>query len=302
MSTEEISLVSPQNGINSQLLFQDDPLRFNCTGPPPQQQQQRRVGDPKTRELTGFIDDNKLFSSTTTATATSTAGSDRYFPSHHHHHHQDFPRNVYQREPQGTSGDDTDGEDDEDDEEDDEEEVDDVDGGDGDHENGVDVLVAAIDCNSKNTNCNNNNCSGTISNASNSVHLDKIGNGNAKPKHLSSFGKWKENLFFFKASLFPSSLLVLFVVACLGISGEMVKDGIGGGGGLGQTGNNAVTIAEADGEMYYSQYLQGTGGSGSGGKDMCVENGCGFSGRKEVSAFSSESGDSLRAILSDPVT
>lgn len=274
MSTEEISLVSPQNGINSQLLFQDDPLRFSCTGPPPQQQQQRRVGDPKTRELTGFIDDNKLFSSTTTATATSTAGSDRYFPSHHHHHHQDFPRNVYQREPQGTSGDDTDGEDDEDDEEDDEEEVDDVDGGDGDHENGVDVLVAAIDCNSKNTNCNNNNCSGTISNASNSVHLDKIGNGNAKPKHLSSFG----------------------------ISGEMVKDGIGGGGGLGQTGNNAVTIAEADGEMYYSQYLQGTGGSGAGGKDMCVENGCGFSGRKEVSAFSSESGDSLRAILSDPVT
>lgn len=274
MSTEEISLVSPQNGINSQLLFQDDPLRFNCTGPPPQQQQQRRVGDPKTRELTGFIDDNKLFSSTTTATATSTAGSDRYFPSHHHHHHQDFPRNVYQREPQGTSGDDTDGEDDEDDEEDDEEEVDDVDGGDGDHENGVDVLVAAIDCNSKNTNCNNNNCSGTISNASNSVHLDKIGNGNAKPKHLSSFG----------------------------ISGEMVKDGIGGGGGLGQTGNNAVTIAEADGEMYYSQYLQGTGGSGAGGKDMGVENGCGFSGRKEISAFSSESGDSLRAILSDPVT
>ncbi|CAK7339983.1 unnamed protein product, partial [Dovyalis caffra] len=279
MSTEDMSLVSPQNGINSQLLFQDDPLRFNCTGPPPQQQQQqqqqRRVGDPKTRELTGFIDDNKLFSST----ATSTAGSDRYFPSHNHHHNQDFPRSIYQREPQGTSGDDTDGEDDEDDEEDDDEDVDDVDGGDGDgdHENGVDVLVAAIDCNSKSTNCNNNNCTGTINNANNSVNLDKIGNGNAKPKHLSS---------------------------SFGISGEVMKDGIsGGGGGMGQTGNNAVTIAEADGEMYYSQYLQGTEGSGGGsGKDMSVENGCGFSGRKEVSSFLSESGESLRAILSDPVT
>ena len=94
---------------------------------------------------------------------------------------------------------------------------------------------------------------------------------------------------------------MLFVLVCLGISGEMVKDGIGGGS-LGQTGNNAVTIAEADGEMYYSQYLQATEGSAAGGKDMGVENGCGFSGRKEVSAFSSESGDSLRAILSDPVT
>lgn len=109
------------------------------------------------------------------------------------------------------------------------------------------------------------------------------------------------NSLFSKLSLFKFSLLVLFVLVCLGISGETVKDGIGGGS-LGQTGNNAVTIAEADGEMYYSQFLQATEGSGAGGKDMGVENGCGFSGRKEGSAFSSESGDSLRAILSDPVT
>lgn len=78
-----------------------------------------------------------------------------------------------------------------------------------------------------------------------------------------------------------------------------VKDG---GGSIGQTGNNTVTIAEPDGDMYYSQYLQATEGSGGAGKDMGVENGCGFSGRKEGSSFSCESGESLRAILSDPVT
>nr|TKS16541.1 hypothetical protein D5086_0000021890 [Populus alba] len=175
------SFCAPQNGINSQLLFQDDPLRFNCTGPPPQQQQQRRVGSQK-------LGNSPI-----------------------------FPRNVYQREPQGTSGDDTDGEDDEDDEEDDEEEVDDVDGGDG-------------------------------------------------------------------------------------ISGEMVKDGIGGGGGLGQTGNNAVTIAEADGEMYYSQYLQGTGGSVLVERIWVWKMAVDFLEGRRFQHFSSESGDSLRAILSAPVT
>jgi hypothetical protein len=69
---------------------------------------------------------------------------------------------------------------------------------------------------------------------------------------------------------------------------------------------NAVTIAEPDGDLYYSQYLDGSSGlaaSSSGHKDVVavVDNGCGFSGRKDVSV-SSESGESLRAILSDPVT
>lgn len=64
---------------------------------------------------------------------------------------------------------------------------------------------------------------------------------------------------------------------------------------------NAVTIAEPDGELYYSQYLQGTEtASASGHKDVVMDNGCGFSGRRDVSC-SSESGESLRAILSDPV-
>ncbi|KAI3757776.1 hypothetical protein L6452_05319 [Arctium lappa] len=64
---------------------------------------------------------------------------------------------------------------------------------------------------------------------------------------------------------------------------------------------NAVALVDRDGELYYSQYLHGGEGSGAGLKDVMVENGCGFSGRKDVS-YSGESGDSLRAILSDPLT
>lgn len=64
---------------------------------------------------------------------------------------------------------------------------------------------------------------------------------------------------------------------------------------------NAVTIAETDCEEYYSHYLQGSEGSASVQKAMAAENGCGFSGRKDV-IYSSESGESLRAVLSDPVT
>lgn len=65
--------------------------------------------------------------------------------------------------------------------------------------------------------------------------------------------------------------------------------------------HNAVTIADANGDLYYSQYLHGLEGSGSGQKVVGVENGCGGSGRKEGS-YSTESGESLRMILSDPLT
>ncbi|KAF7147054.1 hypothetical protein RHSIM_Rhsim03G0152600 [Rhododendron simsii] len=65
--------------------------------------------------------------------------------------------------------------------------------------------------------------------------------------------------------------------------------------------HNAVTIADANGDLYYSQYLHGLEGSGSGQKGVGVENGCGGSGRKEGS-YSTESGESLRMILSDPLT
>ncbi|GJU13373.1 U-box domain-containing protein 62-like protein [Tanacetum coccineum] len=67
---------------------------------------------------------------------------------------------------------------------------------------------------------------------------------------------------------------------------------------------NAITVADPTGEMYYSQYLQGVEGSGSGAgfKEMLVENGAGFSGRKDGSSTSAGSGESLRTILSDPLT
>lgn len=64
---------------------------------------------------------------------------------------------------------------------------------------------------------------------------------------------------------------------------------------------NAVPLVDRNCELYYSQYAHGPEGSGRGLKDNVVENGCGFSGRKDVS-YSSESGDSLRVILSDPLT
>ncbi|XP_071707419.1 U-box domain-containing protein 62-like [Rutidosis leptorrhynchoides] len=64
---------------------------------------------------------------------------------------------------------------------------------------------------------------------------------------------------------------------------------------------NAITVADPGGELYYSQHINGVEGSGSGIKDVLIDNGCGFSGRKDVSS-SSGSGDSLRTILSDPLT
>ncbi|MFS7958333.1 putative U box domain, Zinc finger, RING/FYVE/PHD-type [Helianthus anomalus] len=64
---------------------------------------------------------------------------------------------------------------------------------------------------------------------------------------------------------------------------------------------NAITVADPNGELYYSQLFNGVEGSGAGFKDMLVENGCGFSGRKSGS-YSGGSGESLRTILSDPLT
>ncbi|XP_071732248.1 U-box domain-containing protein 62-like isoform X2 [Rutidosis leptorrhynchoides] len=65
---------------------------------------------------------------------------------------------------------------------------------------------------------------------------------------------------------------------------------------------NALALVDRNGDLYYSsQYLHGTEGSGLGAKDPTVENSCGFSGRKDGS-YSGEPGDSLRKILSDPIT
>ncbi|XVF81979.1 hypothetical protein PTKIN_Ptkin16aG0006100 [Pterospermum kingtungense] len=272
MSAEEISL---QNGLN---VFQDDPIRaFNCGAPATT----ARPG-PKTRELTGFIDD-KMFSFPSSQPPefrssnifAAAAAADRRDPPNHHH------RSWGNSAVGGSanSGDDESDGDDVDDEDEDEDDDDD-DGGDGDENSNKNTNI-----DDHNKNNRNNSRNETVNNAG-SGNPDKMGNG--KAKHSFVGGSCRE---------------------------LVVKEG---GNGVGQgvrernsNYQNAVTIADPDGDIYYTQYLQGgegSGGSGGGGgngqKDIVVENGgggCGFSGRKDVS-FSNEPGDSLRAILSDPVT
>lgn len=229
MSSDEIAL----NGLNTQLVFQDDPLRsFNC--------QQHRVGDPgpKTRELTGFIDD-KMFS----------VDRDRYFrpqPTMFTEHHPERRDPPQAREWSGNatspSTDESDGEDDDVDDDEDDDDVDEAEKNNNHNSN------------SNVTNCNNNNNSTNCGILT--AGVEKMGNG--KAKNQQNFGK-------------------------IGNAGQNVNNGA------------IVTVAEADSDVYYSQYLQqGTEGSSGSGQKECVavDNGCGISG----------SGDSLRAILSDPVT
>lgn len=174
MSSEEIGLVPDQriqNSLSSPLVFQDDSLRFNCGAP------QRRVGDPgpKTRELSGFIDE-KMFA----------LESDRFFTSPA----ADFRRNVYgdcsdRRDPPDTrnwngngstttpSGDESDGDDDEDEDEDDDD--DDVEG---DAE--VEELVGVDDGNKRNSNPIND-INSSNSNGSNLASVaDRMSNGKAQ--------------------------------------------------------------------------------------------------------------------------
>ncbi|MBA0841830.1 hypothetical protein Goarm_001690 [Gossypium armourianum] len=201
------------------------------------------------------------------AAATADAASaDRRDPPNHHH------RN-WERSARGfstNSGDDESDEDNVDDEED--EDDDGHDGGDGDQN----------DNNHNNSiNINNKSNSGneTVNNAG-SGNPEKMGNG--KAKHSFVGGSCRE---------------------------LVVKEGgIGQGVREGNNYQNAVTIAGPDGDIYYTQFLLGGEGSaasggGNGQKDILVENGggYGFSGRKDVPFFS-ESGESLRDILSDPVT
>lgn len=63
--------------------------------------------------------------------------------------------------------------------------------------------------------------------------------------------------------------------------------------------DNAISISSQD--MYYSQMMQNSDGPSLARKEVGGENGCGFSGRKDV-AFFVELGESLKAILSDPIT
>lgn len=152
------------------------------------------------------------------------------------------------------------------------------DGSDGndDDDDDVEGLVNSSD----NKNNNSSNTSGHSSEK----------DGKAKLNHLSSFGSSREVVKV--GSVVPSRNDLNGVRLS---SSENHQQGQ-----VGQY-QNAVALVDRDGELYYSQYLHGAEGSGAGLKNAMVENGCGFSGRKDVS-FSGESGDSLRAILSDPLT
>ncbi|XP_027329725.1 U-box domain-containing protein 62 [Abrus precatorius] len=280
MSSDDITLVPDQridNGLNSPLVFQDDPLRFNCPAP------QRRVGDPgpKTRQLGPFIDD-KIF-----------IDRDRFFTAQG----PEFRRNnVYadcsgRRDPPDArnwsgngsaatrSGDESD--DDEDDDEDDDDDDDEDVEGDAEVEGLVGDGSKRSSSAMNDANNNNNGSGGGVSN------LPVVANG--KVQHHSPYVSGRELL-----------------GKDGGDIGQLVHNNVGGGDedhereGLGKS-QNSVTVAETDCEEYYSHYLQGTEGSASVQKVMVDDNGCGFSGRKDV-MYSSESGESLRAILSDPVT
>lgn len=98
--------------------------------------------------------------------------------------------------------------------------------------------------------------------------------------------------------------LHLFSVVLLGFKdGNMAQSG--NESTIDNGSNRSDELRNASGgEMCYSQYINGVEGpsSSSGQKDIAaLENGCGFRGSKDGSCLS-ESGESLRVILSDPLT
>ncbi|KAK9070467.1 hypothetical protein SSX86_010869 [Deinandra increscens subsp. villosa] len=144
-----------------------------------------------------------------------------------------------------------------------------------DDEDDEDVEVLGNSSDNKNNNNNNN--------SSNTSEKD----GTVKLNHLPSFGSSRE----------------VVKVGILMPSGNDLNDSkpSSSENHRQESRQYPVALVDRDGDLYYSQYLHGTEGLGSGLKDTMIENGCGFSGRKDVS-YSGESGDSLRAILSDPLT
>ena len=167
MSSEDMGLVPSQrleNGLNSHLVFQDDALRFNCGAPT-----QRRVGDPgpKTRDLSGFIDERYFAPQGTNFRRSMYGdGQDRRDPP-------EVARNWNGNGTATTPS--VDGsEEDEDEDEDDVDDDDEVD-------EGVEGLVGGDDNGNNKGNSNNNVGNGE----------DKMGNGKAKHQHHSPFGKNK---------------------------------------------------------------------------------------------------------------
>ncbi|KAL5991311.1 hypothetical protein ACLOJK_012218 [Asimina triloba] len=257
-----------ENGLNSQMVFQDESLQFSCGGAAGVQQ--RRVGDPVRKPAGGFMDE-KMF---------DVDARDRYFRAQG----VDMRRNIYEprdrpenldwnaeASPGGPSGDGSEG-DEEDEDDEDEEEEDDVDEGDGE----VEGLVVGEDGNK------NNNSSGSVQSSSEKIRNEKA---NLQKHHHSSFGVGR--------GVLTKDGTVQSTSNTRGSLNEQQHQH----GRMGHY-ENAITLVEPD--IYYSQMLHGQDGSALSQKEIGGESGCGFSGRKDI-ALSVESGESLRAILSDPI-
>lgn len=277
MASDGMDLVPPQqrmeNGLSSQMVYQDDSLQY-CSGTGASQQPTHDPGRKPRVQVGGFVND-KLFTVDQRERYFRVQGSEfrrMYDPPGHPPRDRPDNQDWNAHGSTGTpSGDGSEG--DEDDDEDDDDEEEDDDEGDGE----VEGLVAAEDGNK------NNNSSGSVQSSS-----EKIRNVKANlQKHNSSFGPsrrvpMKDNGGVHSVNNFRGSLSEQHHQ-----QGRMNHY------------ENAITIAEPD--IYYAQILQGQDGSTIGQKEVGGENGCGFNGRKDAS-MSVESGESLRVILSDPIT
>lgn len=266
MASDEMGLVPTQrldNPINPQLLFQDNnpQLRF------------RGVGEPALKS--GFLGD-KLF---------AVDHRDRYFsPEPRRSSGMVFGESsaADRRGPperrdwngSGPASTPSSGEDDEE-----EEDEDDDDDDDDDESGDVEGLVGVDSGGGKNSHGSGAD-SGAIG--------GKIAGGN--PKNHASFGSSTRQLIMKDGGLLQPEGGMNRVSSCEN-------------GQEGRIGNlqKLVTIAEHDGDMYYSQLLQGTEGPSQVQKDIAGDNGCTFSGRRDGSG-SSDPAETLRAIFSDPIT
>ncbi|XP_058075363.1 U-box domain-containing protein 62-like [Magnolia sinica] len=269
MVSEEMDLVPPlqriENGLNPQMVFQDGSLHYSCGAP------QRRAGDPVRKPR--FIDnDDKLFA----------VDRERFFRMHG----TELRRSIYESpcrprdQPEnpdwngdGSAGTPSGDGSDEEEEDDDEDEQEEDDEGDGE----VDGLVAVEDGGK------NNNSSGSVQSSSEKIRTEKT----ILQKHQhASFGSHR--------ALVKDSSAVHSQNNIRGSLSEHQHQ-------LGRMIHyeNAITIAEPD--IYHAQMMQGPEASALAQKEIGGEYGCGFSGRKDF-PLSIESGESLRAILSDPIT
>ncbi|KAF8023908.1 hypothetical protein BT93_F1183 [Corymbia citriodora subsp. variegata] len=284
MSGDEMGLVPPQAGLNSQLLFQDDPLRFNSPAP-----QNRVVGDPvpKGRDIPPAFLESRYF------TPPPPPPPQPQQPQPHPQHPSEFRHGPYASDPRPDTGaprnwsdnndssaDGSEGNDEDDDEDDDMDE----------EEEEEEAFVGFMGESNRGQNDANSNKDGSGSNSKSNSSGGVMKLSNGKTKFGPLFGSGRE-----------------VVVVSDGNCGQVASDARGSCGEIHQQrvriGNfeNAVTIAEPDGDLYYSQYLRGEG-SVRGQKDaVAVDSGCGFSGRKD-GVLSNDSGDSLRDIFSDPWT